>query len=107
VAESATPAQLIVKCLESEGVSVVFGIPGEENIHFVQALAGSTKIRHILTRHEQAASFTAEMYGRVTGHAAVVSAGCSLPDTSSTHPPIGGRPVTRETWLWGHPETFQ
>jgi acetolactate synthase-1/2/3 large subunit len=74
VAESATAAQLIVKCLESEGVSVVFGIPGEENIHFVQALAGSTKIRYILTRHEQAASFMAEMYGRVTGHAAVVSA---------------------------------
>jgi thiamine pyrophosphate-dependent acetolactate synthase large subunit-like protein len=73
VAESATAAQLIVKCLESEGVSVVFGIPGKENIHFVQALAGPTKIRYILTRHEQGASFMAEMYGRVTGHAAVVS----------------------------------
>ncbi|SPM29380.1 acetolactate synthase large subunit [Mycobacterium terramassiliense] len=66
-------AQLMVKCLENEGVSVVFGVPGEENIRFVQALASSS-IRYVLTRHEQAASFMAEMYGRVTGRAAVVSA---------------------------------
>ena len=68
----ATAAQLMVKCLESEGVSVVFGIPGEENIRFVQALAESP-IRYVLTRHEQAAAFMAEMYGRVTGRPAVVS----------------------------------
>jgi acetolactate synthase-1/2/3 large subunit len=66
-------AELMVKCLENEGVSVVFGLPGEENIRFVQALAASN-IRYVLTRHEQAASFMAEMYGRVTGRAAVVSA---------------------------------
>src|SRR5271166_3659302 len=63
----------MVKCLENEGVDVVFGIPGEENIRFVQALA-SSNIRYVLTRHEQAASFMAEMYGRVTGRAGVVSA---------------------------------
>ncbi len=68
-----TAAQLMVKCLENEGVAVVFGLPGEENIRFVQALAASG-IRYVLTRHEQAASFMAEMYGRVTGRAAVVSA---------------------------------
>ena len=68
-----TAAQLMVKCLENEGVAVVFGLPGEENIRFVQALA-SSDIRYVLTRHEQAASFMAEMYGRVTGRAAVVSA---------------------------------
>jgi acetolactate synthase I/II/III large subunit len=66
-------AELMVKCLENEGVSVVFGLPGEENIRFVQALA-SSPIRYVLTRHEQAAAFMAEMYGRVTGRAAVVSA---------------------------------
>ncbi len=66
-------AELIVKCLENEGVAVVFGLPGEENIRFVQALAASD-IRYVLTRHEQGASFMAEMYGRVTGRAAVVSA---------------------------------
>jgi acetolactate synthase I/II/III large subunit len=68
-----TAAQLMVKCLENEGVSVVFGLPGEENIRFIQALAASP-IRYVLTRHEQGAAFMAEMYGRVTGRAAVVSA---------------------------------
>jgi acetolactate synthase I/II/III large subunit len=68
-----TAARLMVECLENEGVSVVFGLPGEENIRFVQALAAS-RIRYVLTRHEQGAAFMAEMYGRVTGRAAVVSA---------------------------------
>ncbi|MFV8318236.1 acetolactate synthase large subunit [Mycobacterium sp. 23] len=68
-----TAAELIVRCLENEGVSVVFGIPGEENIRFIKALAAS-HIRYVLTRHEQGAAFMAEMYGRVTGRAAVVSA---------------------------------
>lgn len=64
----------MVECLESEGVTLVFGIPGEENIRFTRALAGSSRIRYILARHEQGASFMAEMYGRVTGQPAVVSA---------------------------------
>jgi acetolactate synthase-1/2/3 large subunit len=68
-----TAAQLMVECLENEGVSVVFGVPGEENIRLVQALAAS-QIRYVLCRHEQGAAFMAEMYGRVTGRAAVVSA---------------------------------
>jgi acetolactate synthase I/II/III large subunit len=70
---AATAAELLVKCLENEGVSLVFGIPGEENIRLTRALSASP-IRYILTRHEQAASFMAEMYGRVTGRAGVVSA---------------------------------
>jgi acetolactate synthase-1/2/3 large subunit len=70
---SVTAAQLLVRCLEAEGVEYVFGIPGEENIHFVQALEDSP-IRYVLTRHEQAASFMAEMYGRLTQRAAVCSA---------------------------------
>jgi acetolactate synthase-1/2/3 large subunit len=68
-----TTAELIVACLEAEGVEFVFGIPGEENIHFVDALERSG-IRYVLTRHEQAASFMAEMYGRLTGKAGVCSA---------------------------------
>jgi acetolactate synthase-1/2/3 large subunit len=66
-------AQLIVRCLENEGVSHVFGIPGEENIHLVEALSESS-IRYVLVRHEQAASFMAEVYGRLTGKAGVCSA---------------------------------
>ncbi|MDQ3153396.1 MAG: thiamine pyrophosphate-binding protein, partial [Actinomycetota bacterium] len=66
-------AELLVRCLEAEGVEFVFGIPGEENIRFVDALRDSP-VRYVLTRHEQAASFMAEMYARVTGRAGVVSA---------------------------------
>jgi acetolactate synthase-1/2/3 large subunit len=66
-------ARLIVRCLENEGVSHVFGIPGEENIHLVEALSESS-IRYVLVRHEQAASFMAEVYGRLTGSAGVCSA---------------------------------
>ncbi|GAA0535144.1 acetolactate synthase large subunit [Saccharopolyspora thermophila] len=66
-------AELLVRCLENEGVRVVFGIPGEENIRLTNALDRSS-IRYVLTRHEQAASFMAEMHGRVTGSAGVVSA---------------------------------
>jgi acetolactate synthase I/II/III large subunit len=65
-----TAAAMLVRCLENEGVELVFGIPGEENIHFIDALNGST-IRFILVRHEQGASFMADMYGRLTGRAGV------------------------------------
>jgi acetolactate synthase I/II/III large subunit len=50
-----TVAQLLVQCLENEGVKFVFGIPGEENIYFVDACQKSS-IRYILVRHEQGAS---------------------------------------------------
>jgi acetolactate synthase I/II/III large subunit len=66
-------AELLVRCLEHEGVTCVFGIPGEENIHFTDALSRSS-IRYVLVRHEQAASFMAEIFGRVTGRAGVCSA---------------------------------
>jgi acetolactate synthase-1/2/3 large subunit len=68
-----TAAELIVECLENEGVTHVFGIPGEENIRLVDALSRSS-IDYVLTRHEQGASFMAEVYGRLTGHAGVCSA---------------------------------
>jgi acetolactate synthase-1/2/3 large subunit len=68
-----TVAKLLVRCLENESVKYVFGIPGEENIHFIDAL-NSSSIRFILVHHEQSASFMAEMYGRVTGKAGVCSA---------------------------------
>src|SRR5580704_12793703 len=66
-------AELIVQCLEHEDVRYVFGIPGEENIYLTDALSRSA-IRYVLVRHEQAASFMAEIYGRLTGSAGVCSA---------------------------------
>jgi acetolactate synthase I/II/III large subunit len=71
--ESRSTAELIVECLENEGVTHVFGIPGEENIRLIEALSKSS-IRYVLTRHEQGASFMAETYGRLTGRAGVCSA---------------------------------
>jgi acetolactate synthase-1/2/3 large subunit len=68
-----TVAELLVRCLEHEGVTVVFGIPGEENILLTDALVRSS-IRYVLVRHEQAASFMAEIHGRLTGSAGVCSA---------------------------------
>ena len=63
-------AELFVQCLENEGVSRIFGIPGEENIAVMDALLDS-QIRFITTRHEQGAAFMADVYGRLTGKAGV------------------------------------
>ncbi len=63
-------SQVFVKALEKEGVEYIFGIPGEENIDFLEALRKSD-IKFILTRHEQGAGFMADIYGRLTGRAGV------------------------------------
>jgi acetolactate synthase-1/2/3 large subunit len=62
--------ELIVKCLENEGVDYIFGVPGEENMDLLDALLGSS-IRFVMTRHEQGAAFMADVYGRLTGKAGV------------------------------------
>ena len=63
-------AELFVKCLENEGVTRIYGIPGEENIDVMDALLDS-RIQFVTTRHEQGAAFMADVYGRLTGHAGV------------------------------------
>lgn len=63
-------SDLFVKALEHEGVESVFGIPGEENLDFLDSLSRSS-IKLVLTRHEQAAGFMAATYGRLTGKAGV------------------------------------
>ena len=69
-AECPTAADVLVRCLEAEGVEYIFGIPGEENLEVIEALKGSS-IRFITTRHEQGAAFMADVYGRLTGRAGV------------------------------------
>lgn len=64
-------SDLMVKCLEEEGIEYIFGVPGEENADFMISLEDSEKITFILTRHEQGAAFMAEIYGRLTGTPAV------------------------------------
>lgn len=63
-------ADLLVKCLETEGIEYIFGVPGEENADFMISLEQSSRIQFILTRHEQGAAFMAEVYGRLTGNPA-------------------------------------
>ena len=63
-------SDLLVKCLEEEGIEYIFGVPGEENADLMVSLEKSTKIRFILTRHEQGGAFMAEAYGRLTGNPA-------------------------------------
>ncbi|HZP95682.1 MAG TPA: acetolactate synthase large subunit [Candidatus Limnocylindria bacterium] len=64
-------AELLVRCLENEGVRYVFGIPGEETLALNEALDRSEKIRFILTRHEQGAAFMADVYGRLSSYPGV------------------------------------
>ena len=63
-------SDLLVKCLEQEGIRYIFGVPGEENADFMLSLEKSDTIRFVLTRHEQGAAFMAEVYGRLTGNPA-------------------------------------
>jgi acetolactate synthase I/II/III large subunit len=63
-------AELLVQCLENEGVEYIFGLPGEENIQLLEAIRNSS-IQFITTRHEQGAAFMADVYGRLTGRAGV------------------------------------
>ena len=63
-------SDLLVRCLENEGVRFIFGVPGEENLDVMDSLLGSS-IRFITTRHEQGAAFMADVYGRLSGKAGV------------------------------------
>ena len=63
-------SDLFVRCLEAEGVTHIFGVPGEENADFMLSLMDSP-IDFVLCRHEQAAAFAADVYGRLTGKAGV------------------------------------
>ena len=64
-------AELLVKCLEKQGVKIIFGYPGGASMEIHQALKKS-KIRMVLPRHEQGATFAAESYARVSGKPGVV-----------------------------------
>ena len=63
-------SDLLVAALENEGVTRIYGIPGEENLDVVEAIRTSS-IELVLTRHEQAAAFMAATYGRLTGRPGV------------------------------------
>lgn len=90
-------AQLLVTALEREGVKYVFGYPGEENLHFVEAVRKSRQVTLVLTRHEQAAGFMAAAYGHLTGELAVamstLGAGATNLVTAIAHAWLAERPM--------------
>jgi len=65
-----TAAEFLVRCLENEGVEYIFGLPGEQILPIMEALRCS-KINFVLARHEQGASFMADVYGRLSGRPGV------------------------------------
>ena len=89
-------SDLFVKALENEGVEYIFGIPGEENLDFLNSLKDS-KIRLILTRHEQAAGFMAATYGRLTGKPGIclstLGPGATNFTTAAAYAQLGAMPM--------------
>ncbi len=89
-------SDLFVRALENEGVEYIFGIPGEENLDFLDSLQGSS-IKLVLTRHEQAAGFMAATYGRLTGKPGVclstLGPGATNFVTSAAYAQLGAMPM--------------
>jgi len=93
-------SDLLVKALEREGVKYIFGIPGEENLDFLDSLRTST-IRVVVTRHEQAAGFMAATQGRLTGKPGVclstLGPGATNLVTAAAYGQLGGMPMVMIT----------
>ena len=90
-------SDLFIECLEAEGCEYVFGIPGEENLDFLDSLSRSKKIKLVLTRHEQGAGFMASVYGRLTGKTGVcvstLGPGATNFTTAAAYAQLGGMPM--------------
>jgi len=90
-------SDLFIQCLEEEGVEYVFGVPGEENLDFLDSLSRSKTVKLILTRHEQGAGFMAATYGRHTGKTGVCVAtlgpGATNFVTAAAYAQLGGMPI--------------
>src|SRR5436189_3389822 len=67
-------SEILVACLEREGVDTIFAYPGGASMEIHQSLTKSKKIRTVLPRHEQGGAFAAEGYARATGRAGVCMA---------------------------------
>ncbi len=89
-------SDLFIKALENEGVQYIFGVPGEENLDFLNSLKNSS-IKLIITRHEQGAGFMAATYGRLTGKPGVCIAtlgpGATNFVTPAAYAQLGGMPM--------------
>ena len=93
-------SDLLVAALENEGVACIFAIPGEENLDVLESLRHS-KIKLVLTRHEQAAGFMAATCGRLTGRAGVclttLGPGALNLTTAAAYAHLGAMPMVMIT----------
>jgi acetolactate synthase I/II/III large subunit len=93
-------AELFVQCLESEGVTRIFAVPGEENLDLLEALRESS-IQLVVTRHEQAAGFMAAASGRLTGKPGVclstLGPGATNLVTAAAYAELGAMPMVMIT----------
>jgi 2-succinyl-5-enolpyruvyl-6-hydroxy-3-cyclohexene-1-carboxylate synthase len=93
-------SDLLVAALENEGVECIFAIPGEENLDVLESLRHS-KIKLVLTRHEQAAGFMAATCGRLTGRAGVclttLGPGALNLTTAAAYAHLGAMPMVMIT----------
>ena len=64
--------EILIRCLKDEGVEYLFGYPGGAVLHIYDAIYRQDDVKHILVRHEQAATHAADGYARATGHPGVV-----------------------------------
>lgn len=89
-------SDLFIRALENENVEYIFGVPGEENLDFLDSMRNSN-IKLILTRHEQGAAFMAATYGRLTGKAGVCLAtlgpGATNLVTGAAYAQLGAMPL--------------
>ncbi len=103
-------SDLLVRCLEEEGVEYVFALPGEENLHLLESLRTS-KIQVITNRHEQCSAFMAATYGRLTGKVGVCLAtlgpGATNLVTGVAHAQLGGWPLVAITGQKGIRKNYQ
>ena len=97
MADKKKASDLFIECLEAEGCEYIFGVPGEENLDFLDSLSRSKQIKLILTRHEQGAGFMAATYGRHTGKTGVCIAtlgpGATNFVTAAAYAQLGGMPM--------------
>ncbi|WP_079508148.1 acetolactate synthase large subunit [Mesobacillus jeotgali] len=108
-------SDLLVQCLETEGVRCVFGIFGKEVLDIADSLSRSTSIQYVPVRHEQGAAFMADVYGRVSGKPGVCLAtlgpGATNLLTGVASATLDGSPVVAITGQAGmerqHKQTHQ
>lgn len=96
VANRVKGADVLVNALENEGVDRVFAVPGEENLDILESLRTS-RIKFVVTRHEQSAAFMAATYGRLTGRPGVclttLGPGATNLTTGAAFAQLGGMPM--------------